>query len=274
MKIIYDSTCLEYSKLGHPESSKRVENIYRVLKENGHQFLQPEKVTEEDVEKVHTKEHWKSVRDESYFDCDTPVIDIKHVLMSVGSAIKAAQVLGFSLSRPPGHHAKKEGVGGFCYFNNLAIAVAKVLPKYKKIAILDIDVHHGDGTQDIFIGKKNVLYCSIHQSPIFPGTGLVSEQNCLNFPLPSGTEDTEYLKYLDKCLGEIKKFKPGLLAVSAGFDTYELDPIGGFKLKKESYTKIGKKIKELELPCFFVLEGGYSDDLGELVLNLIKGFED
>ena len=273
MKITYDPTCLEYSKTGHPESPSRVKNIYQALEENGYQFMQPEKVTEEDIEKVHTKEHWKSLRDGKYFDCDTPVIGIKYSLVSAGCAIKAAQALGFSISRPPGHHAKKEGVGGFCYLNNLAIAVAKVLPKYKKVAILDIDVHHGDGTQDIFLGKKSVLYCSIHQSPLFPGTGLISAHNCLNFPLPAGTGEDEYLKYLDKCLEEIKKFKPGLLAVSAGFDTYEFDPIGGFKLKKETYEKIGKKIKGAGLPTFFVLEGGYSDDLGELVLNLIKGFE-
>ena len=179
----------------------------------------------------------------------------------------------FSLMRPPGHHAGRDFLGGFCYFNNLAIAVAKVLPKYKSAAILDIDVHHGDGTQDIFLGKKNVFYCSIHQSPFFPGTGLASEKNCLNFPLPAGTGETEYLKYLDKILEEIKKFKPGLLAVSAGFDTYEFDPLAGLKLKKESYTKIGKMIKGVGLPTFFVLEGGYSEDLGELVGNLISGIE-
>src|SRR3989338_8029868 len=170
MKIVFDKSCLEYSKTGHPESPSRVERIYEALK-GKHKFLEPEKVTETDIEKVHTKEHWKNVRDGNYFDADTPIIDIKYQLISAGSAIKAAQVLGFSLSRPPGHHSKKEGVGGFCYFNNLAIAVAKVLPKYKSVAILDIDVHHGDGTQDIFLGKKNVLYCSIHQSPFFPGTG-------------------------------------------------------------------------------------------------------
>jgi len=272
MKIIYGTSCLEYNILGHPESPERVKLIIGALQEN-HTILKPSSVTEEDVEKVHTKEHWKKVRDGDFFDADTPVIDIKFPLLSAGSAIKAAEVLGFSVSRPPGHHAGKDFLGGFCYFNNIAIAVRKVLPKYGKAAILDIDVHHGNGTQDIFLGDKDVLYCSIHQSPLFPGTGLKPEQNCINFPLPHGTGEEVYLKYLEKCLEEIRKFEPTILAISVGFDTYEKDPLGGFKLNKESYRKIGEKIRGLGLPAFFVLEGGYSEDIGMLAKNLVEGFE-
>ena len=272
MKIVFDPNCLEYNIPGHPESPERVKRIVETLGDN-FSFLKPSPVTEEGIEKVHTKEHWKNVRDGNYFDADTPAIEIKYPLLSAGSAIKAAEVLGFSVSRPPGHHAKKASVGGFCYFNNLAIAVKHVLLKYKKVAILDIDVHHGDGTQDIFLGNKNVLYCSIHQSPLFPGTGLKSEQNCINFPLPAGTTEEVYLKYLGMCLKEIKKFRPNLLAVSAGFDTYEKDPLAGFKLEIETYKKIGQKIKELGLPTFFVLEGGYSEDIGILAKKFIEGVE-
>lgn len=280
MKIVFDEKCLEYKTEGHPESPERIESIIKALGDN-FSFLKPSSVAEEDIKRVHTKEHWKNIRDKNYFDPDCPHLDIKYPLVSVGCALKAADVLGFSVSRPPGHHAKKASVGGFCYFNNLAIAAASVLPKYKKAAILDIDVHHGDGTQNIFLGNKSFLYCSIHQSPLFPGTGLKTEQNCINFPLPAGTPEDIYLKYLEKCLEKIKEFKPNILAVSAGFDTHEKDPLfgadepigGGFKLKKESYRKIGEKINGLNLPTFFVLEGGYSMELGELVLKFIEGVE-
>ena len=271
MRFVFDRACLEYKKEGHPESPDRVKYIVDALE--GNDFLKPSHVSEEDIEKVHTKEHWKKVRSQDYFDADTPPIDLKYTLLSAGSAIKAAEVLGFSISRPPGHHAGRSFLGGFCYLNNVAIAIRKVLPKYKTAAILDIDIHHGNGTQDIFLGNKNVLYCSIHQSPLFPGTGLSSEQNCINFPLPARTGEEIYLENLEKCIFEIKRFRPGLLAVSAGFDTFENDPIGGFGLKKESYTKIGRMIKSLGIPTFFVLEGGYSQEVGELVLKLVEGFE-
>ncbi len=272
MKIVFDGNCLEYNITNHPESPERVRKIIEVLGEN-HSFFKPSSVAEEDIEKVHTKEQWKAVRDGEYSDADTPVIGIKYPLQSAGSAIKAAEVLGFSVSRPPGHHAGRSFLGGFCYFNNIAIALEKVLPRYGKGAILDVDVHHGNGTQDIFLGNKDVLYCSIHQSPLFPGTGLKSEQNCFNFPLPFRTTEEVYLKSLEKCLEEIKIFKPGILGVSVGFDTYEKDPIGGFKLSAGSYKKIGEKIKSLGLPMFFVLEGGYSEDIGILAKNFVEGVE-
>jgi acetoin utilization deacetylase AcuC-like enzyme len=272
MRFVFDPTFLEYEIPDHPESPGRVKRIVEALGQN-FTFLKPSPVSEEDIEKVHTKEHWKKVRDGKYSDPDTPQVEIKYPLLSAGSAIKAADVLGFSISRPPGHHAGKDFLGGFCYLNNIAIALRKVLPKYKTAAILDIDLHHGNGTQDIFLGNKNVLYCSIHQSPLFPGTGLNSEQNCINFPLPAWTEEDVYLKYLDKCIEEIKRFNPGILAVSAGFDTYENDPIGGFKLKAESYKKIGEKINDLNIPAFFVLEGGYSEGIGKLVLSFAEGLK-
>ncbi len=272
MKIVFDPICLEYSVPEHPETSDRVKLVYEELKLN-HEFVKPLPVSEADIERAHTKDHWKNVRDRKYEDADTPKLDLRYPLLSAGSAIKAADVLGFSLSRPPGHHAGIDFLGGFCYLNNIAIAVAKALPKYKKVAILDIDVHHGDGTQNIFFGKDKALYLSIHQSPLFPGTGLKSEGNCINYPLPSGTGEETYLKYLKKCIEEIRKFKPGLLAVSAGFDTYKKDPLAGFMLEQESYSKIGKMIKQINLPTFFVLEGGYSEDIGILARSLIDGFE-
>ncbi|MFN3301854.1 MAG: histone deacetylase, partial [Patescibacteria group bacterium] len=178
----------------------------------------------------------------------------------------------FSLMRPPGHHAGKDFCGGFCYFNNLAIAVAKFLKKDKKVAILDIDCHHGNGTEDIFLGKNNVLYISLHESPLYPGTGLESRFNCLNFPLPPRTQEKEYLQTLEIALEKISQFKPNLLAISAGFDTYKKDPLTYFGLEIDSYQKIGEKIAQLNLPTFSVLEGGYSQSLPLCLYNFIKNF--
>ncbi|MCK4532128.1 MAG: histone deacetylase, partial [Candidatus Aenigmarchaeota archaeon] len=179
----------------------------------------------------------------------------------------------FSLMRPPGHHAGKRTFEGFCYFNNIAIAVMKALKGVKKVGILDIDVHHGNGSQEIFLGNPNVIYVSLHQYGfIYPGTGKHSEGNCYNYPLENGAEEGEYLEKLWVGLEKIKKFNPDLIAVSVGFDTFEKDPLAGLKLKIETYSKISKMISELAKPKFAVLEGGYSKALPECVQSFLKNF--
>jgi acetoin utilization deacetylase AcuC-like enzyme len=174
--------------------------------------------------------------------------------------------------RPPGHHATKNNPGGFCYFNNIAIAVKKLLLKGQRVAILDIDCHHGNGTQDIFLGNDNTLFVSLHQVPLYPGTGLSPEKNCLNFPLAQGTDEKVYLSTFETAIKEVNKFKPDAIAVSAGFDTYRNDPLTGLNLEKSTYKKIAKIISSLNLPRFAVLEGGYSDDLPECIYNFLTGF--
>jgi len=126
-------------------------------------------------------------------------------------------------------------LGGFCYFNNIAIAIKKL---NKKAVILDLDAHHGNGTQDIFYNCENVLYISIHQKNIFPGTGYINEKNCFNYPLPPGTDWQLYLKTLKKALEEKNKFKPEILAISIGFDTYYKEIIANFKLRKKALKKL------------------------------------
>lgn len=202
----------------------------------------------------------------------------EYALLSCGAAIKAQELVlnkefAFSLMRPPGHHAARDSAGGFCYFNNIAVAVSKALDTVKKVAIIDIDCHHGNGTQDIFLGEERVLYISLHQSPLYPGTGLKSIKNCLNFPLPSGTDEEEYLNIFKEAIEEAKNFSPQLIAVSAGFDTYKNDPLTNFNLEKETYTKISNLISSLKKPAFSVLEGGYSSELAECVEQYLIGWE-
>lgn len=287
MKIIFSNKCLEYSQVGHPESPERVKDAYEFLREKSFKFLKPEVAKEKDILKVHSKELVESVKSGNFFNPDSPGYEniFYYASLSAGGAIKAMNEClknneySFSLMRPPGHHAGKSSLGGFCYFNNIAIAIAKSLEdkKIKKAAILDIDLHHGNGTQDIFLSNKNVIYASLHQFgfnfPFYPGTGKYSEKNCFNYPLPAGTKEKEYLEELEKALKRVREFEPDLVAVSAGFDTYEADNISGIELKIESYEKIAKLIKNLEKPTFSVLEGGYSSQLGGCIYSYLEGFE-
>jgi len=280
MKLLFSPKCLEYRFSSHPESPERVSETARHLKES-YKISKPSPAREEQVLLAHTKGLLTKVATGRFHDPDTPSMPemYGYACLSAGSAIRAAQTcakegFAFSLMRPPGHHAGHDFLGGFCYFNNIAIAIKAVQEKNgMRIAILDIDCHFGNGTQDIFLGAGDVLCVSLHQRGIFPGTGLCSQGNCINFPLDQGTGEQEYLAVLSKAISLIEKFKPDMLGISAGFDTYELDPLCGLCLKKTSYAKIGQAIKPMGVPCFGVFEGGYSDDVKYCVEGFLQGVE-
>lgn len=287
MKIFFSKKCIGYSHQGHPESPERVSSAYDYLKNNcsrftvhGSLFIEPTPCNDEDILLAHMPKLLEEVKKESFFDADTPALSgiFEHARLSAGSAINAAELClkgekTFSLMRPPGHHAARNSLGGFCYFNNVAIAALKVQGTAGKIAIIDFDCHHGNGTEDIFFGKKDFLYLSLHQSPLYPGTGLRSRENCINYPLSANTSPDKYLSVFGEGLKHIEQFNPGLLAISAGFDSYKLDPITSFSLEKETYKEIGHMLAELNKPLFAVLEGGYSDDLPECIYQFLIGLE-
>ena len=279
MKIFFSEKCLKYSQIGHPESPARVQSTYHFLKDKGFEFIEPKPCSNDDILLAHTSALLDSVRKEKFFDPDTPsfpgIFDIAK--LSAGSAVDAAELClkgekAFSLMRPPGHHAASNGLGGFCYFNNIAIASLKAKKDVGRVAVIDFDCHHGNGTEDILFGKKGFLYLSLHQSPLYPGTGLVSRDNCINYPLPPDTSPEEYLSAFQKGLKQVEKFNPDLLAVSAGFDSYRLDPITNLSLEKETYREIGSMLSGMKRPSFAVLEGGYSRDLAECVHMFLTGF--
>lgn len=281
MKIIFSPKCLEYKVAGHPDSPQRVSSSYEFLKQKGFEFIEPIAASDEDILLAHTPELLEKVKNLDLDDPDTPPLDniFEYSALSAGAAIKAMELClngepAFSLMRPPGHHATKTGSGGFCYFNNIAIAVKKASRLVNKIAILDIDCHHGNGTEDIFLGQDKILCASLHRVPLYPGTGIKSSQNCLNYPLSTQVSEFEYLAYLQDALSQIKNFKPGILAVSAGFDTYKGDPVAGLGLEVESYGKIGKEIRALGIPYFCVLEGGYARKLPECIYEFMRGLAD
>jgi len=192
------------------------------------------------------------------------------------------QQSAFALCRPPGHHAGKDYAGGYCFINNASVA-ANWLSTKGKVALLDIDYHAGNGTQDIFYERNDVLTISIHGDPDFEyphyigfadetgaGDGLGFHKN---FPLPKGTGDDGYLSALDKALDMIKNFAPNHLVVSAGMDTFGGDPLGTFKVTREGFSEIGKRIAALHLPTAIIMEGGYANEaLGTNIVTLLENF--
>lgn len=194
--------------------------------------------------------------------------------------LKNKEKLVYVLNRPPGHHAEKAKIGGFCYFNNVAI-VANYLKNYGKIAILDFDVHHGNGTQQIFYKRNDVLYLSIHESPHeYPkkcgyahetGFGKGKGFN-FNFPLPYNSDWGSYVNPLKRCIKIIREYTPSVLLISAGYDAVDGDIVGNLKLKPSDYKTVGHMIASLNLPTLIVQEGGYTPEKNaECALNFVSG---
>ncbi len=197
--------------------------------------------------------------------------------LSAAEAVHRGESAAYALCRPPGHHASADMFGGFCYLNNVAIAAHWLTTQGQRAAVLDIDYHHGNGTQEIFYRRDDVFTVSLHADPHveYPffwgyeneqGQGPGDGYN-LNLALPKGTGEATYLAALDQALREIRTFAPNTLLVSLGLDTYKNDPVGGFALETESYVRIGARIAALGLPTVVVQEGGY--DLPTLQQNLI-----
>ena len=281
-KVFSDLKTAAYGASGHPEAPFRVSRTFERLRAAGHApSLPPVAASAADVELMHGKDHLKIIANGTFLDADTPPYSgiAEIALISLSGALSAAEAaLGgepaFSLMRPPGHHAGKDRVAGFCYINNLAVAVAR-LQKTKsglKIGIVDFDVHHGDGTESLVLGRENTTFVSLHQFPLYPGTGGKSRGNCVNVPLPEGADGDQYLKAFEPALEAVLSLKPDLLAVSAGFDAYKEDPIAGLKLDRTTFRTIGSLLAQTKLPRFATLEGGYSEDLPKLVESFLDGF--
>ncbi len=276
-RIVFSEKCLGYGNW-HIEGPQRVKLAHEILRERGYEFLEPTPASEEDLLKVHDADYIWNLKKGLVEDPDTPAYDniYEFARLSAGGALLAAKVSGFSLMRPPGHHAGRSGAAlgvytrGFCYLNNIAIAV-KALGK--QTLILDVDGHHGNGTQEIFLGDEKVAYVSLHRFPHYPGTGIASEGNCLNFPLPADCGEKVFLETLDRALTRVDVSKVEVVAVSAGFDTHAGD-LASLGLTENSYVQIGRRIAALKKRTFFVLEGGYMGEKnGNDIDLLLRSFE-
>ena len=271
---------------GHPEKIDRVTAIIDNFKKLNNKNLiwkKPSKVKRELLENTHNKDYIsfveKSFPENGLFFLDGDTIispgSKEATADAVGSIIAAIDGVqnkefknAFCAVRPPGHHAEKNKAMGFCIYNNVAVGAHYLLEKYKfnKVAIVDFDVHHGNGTQNIFYDNEKVLYISTHQYPYYPGTGAEKEKgkynNIFNIPLPAGTTSEEYLNAYEFVLKKIKEFKPEFILLSAGFDAHKDDPLAQFQLKSRDFYSLTKRTLELsKLYCdgkvVSILEGGY-----------------
>lgn len=209
----------------------------------------------------------------------------KDIALSAIDHVLASGEPAFGLCRPPGHHAAVDQYGGYCFFNNAAVAAQHALDAgHERVAVLDIDFHHGNGTQDIFYARDDVLFASLHGDPRteFPyylghadetGRGRGDGFN-LNYPLPAGTDYADWAQALDDALARIQAYAPDVLVVSLGLDTFEGDPISSFQLKTDDFIDCGARLRRAGLPTVFLLEGGYAvDEIGINAVNVLSGFD-
>jgi acetoin utilization deacetylase AcuC-like enzyme len=283
MKVITDERCTGYRMPGHPERPERISATLRKLREQDDLAItwgKPAKVDDRVLLRAHSAEHLERLKQEIDFDGDTPYLPgiPDFARASAGATLEAMRAarageMAFSLMRPPGHHATQNRAMGFCYLSNMAIAVLEAQATgAKRVAVYDFDVHHGNGTEAILLNKPNTAFVSIHQFPCYPGTGGRNVgNNCFNYPVPPQTPRGDYRHVLESALEHLKDFKPDLVGVSAGFDAYARDPLAEETLEAEDYYWLGASFRKLGLPVFSVLEGGYSDDLPELIFAYLRG---
>jgi acetoin utilization deacetylase AcuC-like enzyme len=274
--IFHDPRCTEYSSPGHPERPARIERTRPLLRDRhpDWEWREPEPPTSAALLRAHSSAHLERIKAASHpFDADTPAYPsiYEHAGRAAGAALGMAHEAlhgnpAFSLMRPPGHHAMRERAMGFCYFSNIAVAALDALENgARRVAIWDFDAHHGNGTEDIVAGNPRIAFASIHQFPGYPGTGTRSFGNVHNFPVAPLTERATHVDEVRRALDVLIAFKPDLLLVSAGFDAYVGDPITEMTLQSEDFATFGQWLRETNIPSGAILEGGYSDDLPELI---------
>lgn len=284
---------------GHPERVDRVKVVNEELKKLDEKikWFEPKLFDHTIIEKVHNKNYLEKISISfpksgiQFLDGDTIVSpgSKEAALDAVGSIILGIdQVVNkefkntFCSVRPPGHHAESDKAMGFCIYNNVAVGAAYLLHhyQYKKVAIIDYDVHHGNGTQEIFYNNPNVLYISTHQYPFYPGTGSINEKgtfdNILNIPLDPGTSSDVYFYSFENVLKKLKSFNPEFILLSSGFDAHQKDPLAQVNLKSKDFYEITKRIMNVadnicDGRIVSILEGGYDlDALKESAYEHVK----
>lgn len=289
---------------GHPESPERLRVIYKILSDDVSfrelRKIKPRIAQVEELMLFHKLHYIERIRQEStkqvsFLDMDTIISrgSFEVACYAVGGVLEAIDAVmrneitnAFVLCRPPGHHAEPAKGMGFCIFNNVSIGAAYALQKYslERILIVDWDLHHGNGTQDFFYDDPRVLYFSIHEFPSYPGSGRIEEIGIdrgrgftINVPLFSGLGDSEYIMVMENVLKPVAmEFSPDLILVSAGFDPYHGDPLGGMKVSEEGFSFMTKQLMDIADQCchgrlILVLEGGYSiDGIGRCVREVIR----
>ena len=307
-QIVYSDEFNKHNSMGHPENAQRLNVILEEIKQTTFyddlEVIKPEILSEKSLYEVHSDEMIQQIKElsligDSWIDLDTYVCknDYETARLAAGGLLIACKNIlskkttnAYALVRPPGHHATKNRSMGFCLFNNAAIATNELTKQGKKVLIFDFDVHHGNGTQDIFYDRNDVMYQSLHLSPHYPGTGQIDEIGTgkgagytINTPLNYGNGDNATTKLLDEIFLPIsKQFKPDIIIMSCGYDSHHQDQLGGLRLTSNFYGKIIKKFQEIQPKIACTLEGGYNlkwigkcivSQLGQMTGNIVE-FED
>ena len=297
ISVIYSSEFLEHNTgYGHPEKAKRLTEIEEALKgvhwQEQIDWQLPTPVEQKNIlayiQKIHTSEHIERIKRVAsngggYLDGDTPISERSYdvALLAVSAWLDGVdQVLthhrpAFVLARPPGHHATRDSAMGFCLFSNAAIAANYALtkPEIKRVGILDWDVHHGNGTEEIVRDNPQIAYCSLHQYPCYPGTGGNQSdhgkyQNILNLPMNAGSNIADYQKAFEQeVMPFLENWQPDLLIVSAGYDANDDDPLASVSLQPNDYDLLTKYVLQITNSPLFGLEGGYH--LGALANSVV-----
>ena len=271
---------------GHPENKYRIQSILEKMKKRNFynlEWSEPGKFDETYLGKTHNSIYINEVKKafpkkgRFFLDGDTVISPgseeasydaVSSIIFAIDSVKNKKLKNAFCAVRPPGHHAEYDKAMGFCIFNNVAVGANYLIDKYKfqRVAIIDFDVHHGNGTQNIFYSNKKVLYISTHQYPHFPGTGASHEKgshnNIFNLPLPAGTNSNEYFDAYEHVLKKLNEFKPEFILFSAGFDAHKDDPLSNINLKSKDYYEITKRTLIASRDyckgnIVSILEGGY-----------------
>lgn len=277
MVLFHDPRCLDYGNSARPEQPARLRHTVPLLRQRHPAWIwrTAEAATAQDAALAHEPSLLARLRVARDFDADTPWWDDidAHAYRATGAAVAAATAAlngegpAMSLMRPPGHHATAAQAMGFCYLNHIAIAAlhAREHRGVERVAVWDFDAHHGNGTEAILAEQPGMLFVSVHQSPGYPGTGLKSFANCINYPVRPLTPRADHMATLAESWQRVIAFRPDLVLVSAGFDAYTGDPITDMTLETTDFATLGTWLQDAAMPVAAVLEGGYSPDLPHLV---------